>query len=190
MRNLLPNVSYRRFKQKKINNASFIIDISSFIVQYFTPINLNRKRDNEKDKLMVKFIWDECIAHNFTRYIYKNKNHAKISNPKLTYQKADAIVKIFIEEDAKPINLLKFKIESNFNAIHHVFSLLLPKICNRANNFGVHKESNFEFVFSTWKSRKQNNGSFASKIINELPTPAKQVLVTDMLSKSKNPKNY
>ena len=25
-------------------------------------------------------------------------------------------------------------------------------------NFGVQKESNFEFVFSTWKTRKQNNG--------------------------------
>ena len=32
-RNLLTNVSYRRFKQKDFNNASFIIDILSFIVQ-------------------------------------------------------------------------------------------------------------------------------------------------------------
>ena len=31
-RNLLTNVSYRRFKQKDFNNASFIIDILSFIV--------------------------------------------------------------------------------------------------------------------------------------------------------------
>ena len=32
-RNLLTNVSYRRFKQKDFNNASFFIDILSFIVQ-------------------------------------------------------------------------------------------------------------------------------------------------------------
>ena len=172
-RNLLTNVSYRRFKQKDFNNASFIIDILLFIVQYFTPINLNRKLDNEKDKLMVNFIWDECIPHDFMRYIYKKGNHAVISNPKLTYQKVNAIVKNFIEEDANRINLLKFKIENNFNAIHYVFSLLFPKIYNRTNNFGVQKESNFEFVYSTWKTRRQNNRSFAPKIINELPPTTK-----------------
>ena len=37
---------------------------------------------------------------------------------------------------------------------------------------------------------KQNNGPIAPKIINELPTPTKQVLVTDMLSKAKDPKDY
>ena len=96
----MTNVSYRRFKQKDFDKASFIIDILSFIVQYFTPINLNRKLDNENDKLMVKFIWDECIPHDLMRYIYKNENNAVIGNPKLTYQKANAIVKNFIEEDA------------------------------------------------------------------------------------------
>ena len=91
---------------------------------------------------------------------------------------------------------MKFKIESNFNAIHDVFSSLFPKIIHdvfsskRTSNFGVQKESNFEFVFSSWKTRKQNNGSFAPKIINELAAPTKQVLVTDMLSKAKNPNDY
>ena len=42
---------------------------------------------------MVKFIWYECIPHNVTCYIYKNENHAVINNSKLTYQKANAIVK-------------------------------------------------------------------------------------------------
>ena len=84
-KNLLTNVSYRRFNQKDFNNASFIIDILLFIVQYSTPINLKRRFDKEKDKLMVKFRWDECIPHDFTCYIYKNENHTVISNPKLTY---------------------------------------------------------------------------------------------------------
>ena len=97
--NLLTYVSCRRFKQKGFNNASFIFDILLFIVQYFTPINSDKKLNNEKDKLMVKFLWDKCIPHDFTRHIYKNKNHAVISNPKLTYQKANAIAKNFIEED-------------------------------------------------------------------------------------------
>ena len=109
-RNLLTIVSYRRFKQKGFNNSSFIIDILQFVVQYFTPIKLDRKLNNEKDKFMVKVLWDEYIPHDVMRYIYKNQNYNAISNPKLTYQKANAIVKNFIEEDVNRIKLLKYKI--------------------------------------------------------------------------------
>ena len=34
------------------------------------------------------------------------------------------------------------------------------------------------------------HGSISPKIINELPAPTKQILVTEMLSKPKNPKDY
>ena len=39
-RNLLTNVSYKRFKQSDFNNPSFIVDILLFLVQNFNPINL------------------------------------------------------------------------------------------------------------------------------------------------------
>ena len=97
-------------------------------MQYFTPIDLDRNLDNGKDKFMVKVLWDECIPHDFMRYIYKNENYSVISNPKLTYQKANTIVKIFIEEDVNRINLLKYKIEKSFNLIHYIYSSLFPKI--------------------------------------------------------------
>ena len=42
-RNLLTNISYRRFKQPDFNKNNFIIDILSFLVQNFNPINLERK---------------------------------------------------------------------------------------------------------------------------------------------------
>ena len=41
-RNLLTNVSYRRFKQSDFMKNSFIIDILSFLVQNFNPINLKK----------------------------------------------------------------------------------------------------------------------------------------------------
>ena len=47
-RNLLTNVSYRRFKQSDFNKTSFIVDILSFLVQNFNPINLDIKLDTEK----------------------------------------------------------------------------------------------------------------------------------------------
>ena len=41
-----------------------------------------------------------------------------------------------------------------------------------------------------WKEKKKNHGPIAPKIINELPTSTKLVLMTDMLSKAKDPKDY
>ena len=41
-RNLLANVSYTRFKQSDFMKNSFIIDILSFLVQSFNPINLKK----------------------------------------------------------------------------------------------------------------------------------------------------
>ena len=69
-RNFLTNVSYRRFKQSDFMKNSFIIDILSFLVQSFSPINLERKLDIEKERDMVKFLWDECIPHKFVHYMY------------------------------------------------------------------------------------------------------------------------
>ena len=110
-RKLLTNISYRRYKQKNFNNASFITDILSFLVQNFTPINLDRKLDNENEKFFIKFLWDECLPHGFTRFICMGENYNVLSNPKLTHQKANGIVKKFIKENTNNINLLKFKIE-------------------------------------------------------------------------------
>ena len=42
-RNLLTNVSYKRFKQSDFKKNSFIIYILSFLVQNFNPINLEKK---------------------------------------------------------------------------------------------------------------------------------------------------
>ena len=99
------------------------------------------------------------------------------------------IVKKFIEENSNNINLLKFKIDKNFKIIQYVYSLLCLKIYNRINNFGIQNKNSFDFVFSNWKARKQN-GPISPKIINELPAPTKQILVTEMLSKPKNRKDY
>ena len=80
-------------------------------MQNLAPINLDQKFDDEREKCMVKFIWDECIQHDFTRFINKQDNFLVKSNLKLTYQKTNAVVKEFIKEDPNRINILKYKIE-------------------------------------------------------------------------------
>ena len=84
-RNLLTNVSYRRFKQTDFNKNNFIVDIMSFLTQNFNPINLDRKLDSEKERNMVKFLWDECIPHDFVHYMYSSKNFDLVSSPYVTY---------------------------------------------------------------------------------------------------------
>ena len=185
----MTNVSYRRFKQSDVLNDSFIIEILSFIVQNFAPIILDRKLDDEKEKRIVKYLWDECIPHDFTRFIYKKDIFLVVSSPKLTYQKADGVVKEFIKENPNRINHLKYKTEKNFKLIHYVYSLLLPKIYNRVNDFGIRNKSNFDFVSWSWRVKKQN-GAVAPKIVNELPTLTKQILVTDVLATPKSPEDY
>ena len=186
---MLTNVSYRRYKQKDFNNASSIIDILSFIIQNFNPIGLERKLEIENERLQVKMLWDICLPHAFVHFIYLKQSYGILSSPNLTYQKANNIIKKYIEEDANNINIFKIKIEENFKTIHFIHSLLYLKIYNRVSNFGMQNKTNIDFVFSNWKAKKQT-GSISPKIVSELPTPTKQVLITDVLSKPKNPEDY
>ena len=52
-------------------------------------------------------MWDICLPHVFTRFIYLKDNYTILSSPNLTYQKADNIVKRFIEQDIKNIDVLR-----------------------------------------------------------------------------------
>ena len=72
---MLTNVAYRRFKQSDFHNNSFIIDILLFLVQNFNPLNLDIKLDNDKEREMVKFLWDECVPHDFVSFFCTKKNN-------------------------------------------------------------------------------------------------------------------
>ena len=178
-RNLLTNVAYRHFKQSDFNNKSFIIDILSFLVQNFNPVNLDIKLDIDKERDMVKFLWDECIPHDFVSFLYKEKQYNEISQTNLTYQKANNIVKEYLFEDSNRINHLKYKILERFDLIHYVYSLLFSKIYNRTNNFGIKRKNNFDFNFQMWKKKKMQNNvrTFNSSLMQSG-------------SLAKNPDNY
>ena len=50
----------------------------------------------EKECNMIKFMWNECIPHEFVRFIYKEEYYEEISQPNLTYQRANNIVKEYL----------------------------------------------------------------------------------------------
>ena len=133
---------------------------------------MDRKLDNEKEKDMLKFVWDECIPNVFISYMYSKENYDVISDPKLTYQKANKIVEKFIMKDPNYINLLKYKIEVKFISFTMFILYCILKFMNRTVDFG------------------KNNEPIGHKIIEELPAPAKQLLIPDVLPKGKSLKDY
>ena len=52
-------------------------------------------------------IWNSCVTHKFTKFIYQKENFIELSQPHITYQKANNIVLKFVEEDAQNIDSLK-----------------------------------------------------------------------------------
>ena len=136
-------------------------------MQNFNPVNLYIKLDLEKERDMIKYLWDECIPHEFVTFSYKEKYYKEISQPNLTYQKMNNIVSEYLVENPQRINQLKFKIEEKFNLIHYIYSSLFSKIYNRTNTFGITRKNNFHFNFQLWKRKKiQKNATFAKNPAN------------------------
>ena len=166
------NVSYRRFKSSDFANLNFIVDILSFLLQNFNPINLDRKVDLEDERFMIKFLWENCLPADFTRLIYTTPIYQAVADPRLTYQKANQIVlNCFISYERK--NEVSEKIRENFNHIHFIYSTLFPKIYNRINQFGIQNKSEFELAFSLWKVNKQIKNDRSQQSIKSYFHPAK-----------------
>ena len=77
---------------------------------------------------------------------------------------------------------MKYKIEEKLKLVHYMYSnvLLLSKIYSRTNNFGIQNNSNFDFHFASWRTKKKQNA----------PIVTTNQITTEVLSKPKNPKDY
>ena len=155
-RNLLTNVAYRRFKESDFLNLNFIIDVLSFLLQNFNPINIDQKLDTEDEQLMLRFLWENCVPYELTAEIYKSPNYQILADPKLTFQRANQIVKNWIVPYLKKKELTTM-IKGNFKHIHYIYSNLYPRIYSRICQFGIKNKSAFELAFSYFKVQKQSN---------------------------------
>ena len=94
-------------------------------------------------------------------------NFIELSQPHITYQKANNIV-VKVIEDVQNIDFLKSVLRNHLQTIQHVYSLLFPKIYSRTNRFGINNKSHIDFIFNNWKHCKNN-------IV--LPTPIKNRVI-------------
>ena len=155
-RNILTNISYRRFKQTDFMNVNFIIDLLTYTLQFFCPVDIGRKLNNEDEQKMVKFIWERCVPLDFSAEVYKPENFLILSNPKITFNKANKIVKKWIKE-RENIGEVCELIKSNFKYLHYVFSSLFPKVYSRINQFGIQNKNDFDLIFQTYKIKGETN---------------------------------
>ena len=98
----------------------------------------------------------QMFTHKITRFIYLSENYNFLGDPKLTYQKANTVVKKFIEENSNNITLLKIKLEEHFKTIDRIYSLQYLKIYNRVNVFGIKNKNDFDFQKTTKKEQLTN----------------------------------
>ena len=134
--NLLTNISHRSYKPKDVEKTNFFIDVFSFLTQNLNPTGLDRKLERDSEKM----VWDNCVLHKFTKFIYLKDNFIELSQPHITYQKANNIVVKFVEEDVQNIDLLKSALRNYLRTIQYVYSLLFPKIYDRTNRFGINNK--------------------------------------------------
>ena len=104
-RNLLMNVSCRRQKPEDVEKTNFVINVFSFLTQNLNLTGLDRKLETTLERDIVKMIWDSCVPHKFTKFIYLKENFIELSRPHITYQKSNTIALKFVEEDAQNIDL-------------------------------------------------------------------------------------
>ena len=116
-------------------------------------------------------IWDSCVPHKFSKFIYQKENFIELSQPHIRYQKANNIILKFVEEDAQSINLLKSALRDHLRTIQYVYSLLF----NRTNRFGISNKSHFDYIFTNWRHCKSNLA---------LPTPTKNKFVEQPIKKN------
>ena len=73
-------------------------------------------------------IWDSCVPHKFTKFIYLKENFIELSQLHITYPKANNIVVKFVEEDMQNIDLLKSALRNHLRTVQYVYSFLSQKI--------------------------------------------------------------
>ena len=78
-KNLLTNVSYRRYKPEDVEKTNFVIDVFSFLTQNLNPTGLDRKLEILLERDYVKMIWDSCVPHKFSKFIYEKENFIELS---------------------------------------------------------------------------------------------------------------
>ena len=69
-RDLIRNVSCRRYNPEDVEKVNFVVDVFSFLTQNLNLTGLDKKRKTALERDYVKMIWDTSVPHKFSKFIY------------------------------------------------------------------------------------------------------------------------
>ena len=146
-RNFLTNISYRRISDKDFTNANFVIDLLSYILLYVRPFFLAVTYADNKQRDMVKMLWEKCLPAKFYEHIKKPDNFFILNSGKLTFNQAKNIVLSYMQLPDFWQELIKMIIKR-----HKVcqYVLLFPITYLQINKYGIKIRNDFSLCFTEW----------------------------------------
>ena len=81
-----------------VEKSNFVINVFLFLTQNLYPNGLDTKLDTLVERDYAKMIWNRCVPHKFTKLTYLKQSFIELSQPHITYQKANNIIVKFVEE--------------------------------------------------------------------------------------------
>ena len=82
----------QKIQARRCGKYKLCYNVFSFLTQNLNPTGLDRKCKTSLEQDYVKMIWDTCVLDKFTKFIYLQDNFIELSQPHITYQKANNIV--------------------------------------------------------------------------------------------------
>ena len=125
-----------------------------FLLQNLNPTQLNRKFNSATHKSYVKMLWEKCIPSELCKFVYLKENFTQLSQSQITFQKANNIIKVFVEQDETNIEFLQQYLKEYVITYQFLFAILYSKIYLSINNFGIHNKSIFDYIYQEWYTTK------------------------------------
>ena len=102
-------------------------------------------------------LWENCIPVQFCKFVYLKDSFTQLSQPQITFQKANDIVKNFVEQDEANIESLRQHLKDHAVTYQFLYVNLDPKIYSCNNHFGIHNKSIFEYTYRDWQQNIDNH---------------------------------
>ena len=69
-RNLLTNISYRRYIAEDVEKVNFVVDVFSFLIQNINPTGRDIKLETALERDYFKMIWNTWVPPKVSKFIY------------------------------------------------------------------------------------------------------------------------
>ena len=105
-------------------------------------------------------LWEKCIPSELCKFVYLKENFTQLSQSQITFQKANNIIKVFVEQDETNIEFLQQYLKEYVITYQFLFAILYSKIYLSINNFGIHNKSIFNYIYQelyTTKYKKKDD---------------------------------